>query len=46
MPLPLRIVWPLFGGTDGTGVPSLVDAMDSIMRLQLSIMRDIFCRMP
>jgi hypothetical protein len=46
LPLPLGIVQPLFGGAEGAVVPSWVGAMDSIMRLQLSIMRDIFCRMP
>jgi hypothetical protein len=36
---------PLFAGAGGVGVPSLFGATDSIMRLQLSIMRDIFCCM-
>jgi hypothetical protein len=37
---------PLFVGADGVGVPSLFGVLDSIMQLQLSIMRDIFCCMP
>ncbi|MEA3149897.1 MAG: hypothetical protein QOD56_836 [Gammaproteobacteria bacterium] len=43
--LPLAINQPLFVGADGVGVPSLFGVMDSIMRLQLSIMWDIFCCM-
>jgi hypothetical protein len=43
--LPLATNQPLFVGAGGVGVLSLFDAMDSIMRLQLSIMQDIFCCM-
>jgi hypothetical protein len=43
--LPLATNQPLFVGADGVGMLSLFGAMDSIMRLQLSIMRDIFCCM-
>jgi hypothetical protein len=42
---PLATNQPLFVGADSVGVLSPFGGMDSIMRLQLSIMRDIFCGM-